>query len=363
MCEGKKVGITANSHKVICKLLEEVLAAARDEGVGIRAIQKVKKEEEAHQDASVEVTEDNARVVSALGEGSNLAAGTAWLWARPEMAGAVEVLFVDEAGQMSLANVVAVSPAASSLVLLGDPQQLDQPQKGVHPPGADTSALEHLLGDHVTIPADHGIFLARTRRMHPGVCDFVSAAFYEGRLGSLPELQRQELRGDGPLSGTGLRYVPVSHRGNQNESREEVEAVARLHGSLLDRRTRWVDRFGQERVLGSADVLVVAPYNAQVAALRARLGPSALVGTVDKFQGQEGAVVLYSMATSTADDAPRGMEFLFSLNRLNVAISRARCLAVLLASPALFQARCRTPRQIQLANALCGFLERATVIS
>lgn len=357
LAAGKKVGITANSHKVICKLLDETTATARAAGVAFSAVQKVNDEKEGCSEPSVSLLEENKDVVAAIENGATLVAGTAWLWARPDMVAKVDVLFIDEAGQMSLANVVAASAGASALVLLGDPQQLDQPTRGVHPPGVDVSALEHLLGEHATITEERGIFLPETRRMHPDVCSFISQAFYEGRLQPMPGLERQTLTGPGPLSGTGLRYVGVSHRGNQNESREEVEVVARLYTSLLDGRTTWTDKEGRQSPLTPQDVLVVAPYNAHVDALRARLGPAARVGTVDKFQGQEAPVVFYSMATSTAEDAPRGMEFLYSLNRLNVAISRAQGLAVLVASPALFQARCRTPRQIRLANALCRILE------
>jgi uncharacterized protein len=260
---------------------------------------------------------------------------------------------------MSLANALAVSQAAAGLILIGDPQQLDQPQKGVHPPGVDVSVLAHLLGGRATIGPDEGLFLAETRRLHPDVCGFISELFYDGRLTPRPENRNQRLNCPGPLDGTGLRYVPVPHTGNQNESPEEVERVTTLFGTLLAAGVTWTDKEGQARRLELEDILAVAPYNAQVSALAQRLPAGARVGTVDKFQGQEGPVVIYSMATSTPEDAPRGMEFLYSLNRLNVAISRARCVAVIVASPALFQVQCRTVRQIELANALCRYREMA----
>ena len=188
---------------------------------------------------------------------------------------------------------------------------------------------------------------------------FTSELFYEGRLTSRPENARQRLNAGDPLGGTGLRYAPVEHRGNQNESQEEVERVAGFVDALLRSGTTWTDKNGETNALGIRDILIVAPYNAQVLALAERLPAGARVGTVDKFQGQEAVIVFYSMATSTLEDAPRGMEFLYSLNRLNVAISRARCVAVIVASPALFQVQCRTPRQIELVNAFCRFLEMA----
>ena len=360
--QGRRVGVTAASHKVISTLLREVCSAAKQSGVRVPVIQKASEGDECD-DASVINAESNEAVLDALTKGTaRVAAGSAWLWAREEMANSVDVLFVDEAGQMSLANVLAASPSATSIVLLGDPQQLDQPQKGVHPPGAGVSALGHLLNGRATIADDQGIFLTETRRLHPDVCAFTSELFYEGRLVARPENAQQRLNATDPLGGTGLRFAPVMHSGNQNESPEEVDKVAVAIEGLLKSGATWTDKKGETRAIALEDILVVAPYNAQVAALIERLPTGARIGTVDKFQGQEASVVLYSMATSTPEDAPRGMEFLYSLNSLNVAVSRARCVAVIVASPALFQVQCKTPRQIELANAFCRYLEMAQVV-
>jgi predicted RecB family nuclease len=360
--QGQRVGITAVSHKVISTLLREVCSAATEAGVPLRAVQKASEGDEC-QHPAVSQAKDNQVVLFALIAGSEkVAAGSAWLWAREEMANSVDVLFVDEAGQMSLANVLALSQAATSIVLLGDPQQLDQPQRGIQPPGAEVSALVHLLNGRATIAADQGVFLTETRRLHPDVCAFTSELFYEGRLLSRPENAKQRLNAGDPLGGTGLRFAPVEHSGNQNESPEEVERVAASVDDLLRSGATWTDKKGETRALTLEDILVVAPYNAQVSALLERLPAGSRVGTVDKFQGQEAPVVLYSMATSTPEDAPRGMEFLYSLNRLNVAVSRAQCAAVIVASPALFQVQCKTPRQIELANAFCRYLEMARTV-
>jgi uncharacterized protein len=357
--QGRRVGVTAASHKVVSTLLRELCSAGEKLGIRLRVIQKA-NDGDWCEDSAVTQTESNEEVLDALTNGSaNVAAGSAWLWAREEMTNAVDVLFVDEAGQMSLANVLAVSPAATSVVLLGDPQQLDQPQKGVHPLGADISALGHLLNGHATISREQGIFITETRRLHPDVCAYISELFYEGRLVPRPENARQSLNAGGSLGGTGLRFLPVAHSDNQNESPEEVERVWALVEGLLQTKTTWTDKEGKTNTLGLHDILIVAPYNAQVAALIEKLPAGARVGTVDKFQGQEAPLVLYSMATSTPEDAPRGMEFLYSLNRLNVAVSRARCVAVIVACPALFQVQCKTPHQIELANAFCRYLEMA----
>ncbi len=378
LARGQRVGVTANSHLVISNLLGAVCAALDERagdgprtgrkqggveadagGVEVRGIQKA-NEGDGCLDPRIVLTDLNGAVAEALAAGdANLAAGTAWLWARAELADAVDVLVIDEAGQMSLANTLAAAQAARSIVLLGDPRQLDQPIQGIHPPGADVSALGHLLGAARTVEASRGIFLDRTWRMHPAVCAFTTEQFYEGRLKTRPELAHQRVVGSGPLAGSGLRFVAVEHTGNTNASTEEAERVAALLRELLDGDAAWVNRDGERRPLTLDDILVVAPYNAQVATLRSALPNGARAGTVDKFQGQEAPIVIYSMATSTSDEAPRGMEFLYSLNRLNVATSRARCIAAIVASPALLGPDCRTPEQMRLANPFCRFLELA----
>ena len=195
--------------------------------------------------------------------------------------------------------------------------------------------------------------------MHPDVCGFISEVFYEGRVRSKPGLAGMRLDAPDPLGGTGLRFVPVDHQGNRSESVEEGDAVDRLVRTLLDGSSTWTNDKGVTQPLGPKDILVVAPYNAHVGLLRKRLPAGVAVGTVDKFQGQQAPVVIYSMATSTPEDAPRGMEFLYSGNRLNVAISRARCAAFLVANPRLFDVRCKSERQMALVNAFCRYLEMA----
>ena len=357
--KGKKVGITGMSHKVIRLLLDGVIAAAKEAGLPpLRCVQKPGDDAEDEEAAHIEFARDNVAPLLALQEGAQVVAGTSWLWAREEYKEAVDVLFVDEAGQMSLANVLAVSQGAKSVVLLGDPQQLEQPLKGSHPEGAEASALEHLLGGAKTMPRDRGLFLEQTRRLHPKLCRFTSEVFYEGLLQPLPGLERQKLSGHAWLGEAGLWFVPVKHEGNQNSAPEEVERIAEIVDSLLRPEVTWTDAEGKCRRLRLEDILIVAPYNAQVSDLGARL-EGARIGTVDKFQGQEAPVVIYSLTTSTPEDAPRGMEFLYSLNRLNVATSRARGMVILVGSARLLEPECQSPRQMQLANALCRYVEMA----
>jgi uncharacterized protein len=354
--QGKKVGVTAVSHKVIRKLLEDVVTAAREMNVsGVTCAHR--KEGADPESRPVREIDSNEEALQSLRSGSvNVLGGTSWLWCREEFNDSVHALFVDEAGQMSLANVLACAQAGKNLVLLGDPQQLEQPQKGSHPEGSDISALAHLLDGRRTISEGQGLFLAETWRLHPAICKFTSELFYEGRLFSLDGLERQDIKAPAPFARPGLWFVPVVHEGNQNHSDEEVERVSAIVELLTQAGSTWVDRRGERKNLTVNDILIVAPYNDQVNRLTERL-PGAKVGTVDKFQGQEAAVVIYSMTTSSPEDAPRGMEFLYNLNRFNVATSRACCACIVVGSPRLFAPECRTPHQMELANALCRYAE------
>ncbi|MBI1795680.1 MAG: TM0106 family RecB-like putative nuclease [Candidatus Eisenbacteria bacterium] len=320
---GRTVGVCAVSHRVVRNLLDGVVRAAAEERVPVACLQKVREVGELGDARVTEVT-DNGDVLAALHGGrAQVVGGTAWLWAREDFSSAVDVLFVDEAGQMSLANVLAVAQGAGALVLLGDPQQLNQPIQGSHPDGTEVSALEHVLEGRSTIAEGRGLFLAETWRLPPEICAFTSELFYASRLEPRFEEGLQTITGSGAWDGAGLRFLPVEHAGRQSACPEEVEVVAAVMASLLAGGVTWRDRDGRTHGLALEDVLAIAPYNAQVADLIARLPRGARVGTVDKFQGQEAPVVLYSMTSSSPQDAPRGMDFLYDAHRFNVATSRA----------------------------------------
>lgn len=348
--EGGRIGVASTSHKAIHNLLDEIEVAAKEDGVRFWGL---KKSTEGNDESVYE----SRHIQSASGIGSfaapavNLIAGTAWLFAREEVERApVDYLFIDEAGQVSLADALAMGTCARNLVFLGDPLQLAQVTQGTHPPGTGVSVLEHLLGDAQTIPPDRGIFLERTFRMHPDITAFVSEIVYEGRLRSAEDCARQSTS-----FGTGLRFIPVEHEANRRRSVEEADAIAGEVDRMLG--GNYVDAQGASRRLVESDFMVVTPYNEQVRCLRGALPDAVRVGTVDKFQGRESPVVFFSMATSSGADAPRNLAFLFSRNRLNVAVSRARCLAILVANPRLLEARCRTIEEMRLVNALCRFVE------
>lgn len=338
----RRVGIVAQSHKVIHNLLDAVEAAAAEEGADFKGVKRGGEYESAH------VKQGD---VAALADPEVLLfAGTAWFLAREEFDGMLDTLVIDEAGQYSLADALACGTSARRLVVLGDPMQLAQVTQGVHPGGSGASVLEHVLGEeHTTIPEHMGVFLEKTRRMHPDVCRFVSEAFYESRLGTIPACA-----GRSTSDGVGVRWLAVPHEGNRVDSEEEADAIAREIERLVG---HTFHEGGSSRSLRESDVMVVAPYNAQVRLLRERLHEGVEVGTVDKFQGREAVVVFYSMASSSGEDVPRGLDFLLSRNRLNVAVSRAKCLAYVACSPRLLDVDCRTIEHVRLANALCRFVE------
>ncbi len=268
--------------------------------------------------------------------------GTAWDFANANRVppGSLDLLVIDEAGQFCLANTIAVAPAAANLLLLGDPQQLPQVSQGTHPEPVDTSALDWLVDGRRTLADERGYFLDLSYRMHPAVCAAVSALSYEDRLHSHPCTAARHLDGYQP----GVHVNTVEHQGNSTESPEEADAIAAQIERLLGR--SWTDEHGT-RPLAAPDVLVLAPYNAQVTLIRRRLSSAGLgavrVGTVDKFQGGQAPVVFVSMTASSAEVVPRGISFLLNRNRLNVAVSRAQYAAVIVRSQLLTEYLPATP--------------------
>lgn len=356
IAQGHRVGVAAGSHAAIHNLLTEVEKHAPP-GESFAGLKRCGADGSNSYESVRGLIESSNEIADFAGGNYNLVAGTAWLFCREEMDDTLDYLFIDEAGQIVLADALAMGTCARNLILLGDPQQLAQVGQAIHPPGAGVSVLEHLLGEDTTIPPERGLFIDQTRRMHPDVCRFISAAIYEDRLESFADCANQRVEAPGELTGTGIRYIPAVHEGNMRESPEEAEVIAGLIEDLL--RGHYFQTDGTSGTIAPEEIMVVAPYNAQVSCLREHLPDGVKVGTVDKFQGQEAAVCFFSMATSSGEEIPRNLEFLFSRNRLNVAVSRARCLAVLVCNPALLNIRCRNAEQMRLVNALCWFVEMA----
>jgi predicted RecB family nuclease len=324
---GKRVGASSNSHKAIHKLLSEVEKHAKAAGFRFSGAKRGNEDDPETQFNSLNITTifDSADASPQ----HRLVGGTVFHFSRDDQRDAYDYLFVDEAGQVSLGNLVAMVGAAANIVLVGDQMQLPQPVQGVHPGETALSSLEYLLEDKATVPEDRGILLNETRRLHPTLCAFISEAIYDGRLEAHPSTAKRQLvlrpGADTALRPAGISFVPIAHDGCTQSSRAEAEAVVRL---VTELQTHKVLRDGKESPLTLEDILIVAPYNLQVNLLKQLLPQGAQVGTVDKFQGQEAAVVIVSMTTSKGVDAPRGTEFLFNPNRFNVAVSRAQCLTV-----------------------------------
>jgi uncharacterized protein len=356
---GKRVGVASHGHKAINQLLKEIEKVTAGKGGQFRGIKKSSREDQKFAGGGwIEDTTANQGVTTS----HQLVAGTAFLFARPEHDQQFDYLFVDEAGQVSLADVVAMGTAARNVVLVGDQMQLAQPIKGAHPRGSGISGLQYILKDHPTVPPERGIFLSQTRRMHPDLCAFISAAVYDGRLHSAAGAEVRQVLADPSLDPeaigpSGLRFVDVESLACTQRNTAEAERLNRTYRALLGQPRR--NKASEIRKITTEDILVVSPYNMQVEILKRTLPAGARVGTVDKFQGQEAAIVLISMATSSGEDLPRNIEFLYSRNRLNVAISRAECLAVIFANPRLLEVACHTIPQMELVNGLCWAREFA----
>lgn len=350
---GKKVAISSNGHKAINNLLKGVVDQCKSDGIsGYFACNKDTDGDLAQM--GIDVIENN-KICTRLRSGCVIGT-TAWGFSREDLADKFDYLFIDEAGQVSMANLVAMSQSTKNIVLIGDQMQLGQPSQGVHPEDSGLSVLDYLLHDHPTIPSHMGVFLGTTYRMHSSVNKFISDAVYEGKLVSEIDNDKQSIAIPDGYNGVvnqaaGIIYVPVEHEGNTQASDEEVDQIVVIARDLLVR--TFTDKKGVSRKISWDDILFVAPYNFQVNKLKQALGNKARVGSVDKFQGQEAPVVVLSMCASDPNESPRGLNFLFDQNRLNVAISRAQCMAIVVANPGLADTSVSKVEQIAKLNVYC----------
>jgi hypothetical protein len=364
---GKRVGVASNSHKAVINLLEACGKAEREAGRVLRGV-KVGGEQEGNlfsDNPSFQFVKDSGDGHGAYSGG--VVGGTAWLFVRPEWENQLDFLFIDEAGQVSMANSIAMARCAKNLILLGDQMQLEQPVEGTHPGDSGLSGLQYTLKDlaaskpdepafHAVVPSDYGLFLGESRRMHPSVCSFISESIYEGRLSSHVDCAKQRI--ELPAKGGtliqkehGIVFSEVEHDGNIQQSDEEVERVKAIYIEILGR--PYTDSEGKTKPLELEDFLFIAPYNAQVRALQAALPEGARVGSVDKFQGQQAPVCILSLCSSYGEYGGRGLAFILDRNRVNVAISRAQCLAVVVADPRIATATAGSLGEMTLINLFC----------
>lgn len=363
---GKTVGIASNSHKAIDNLLVAYGETMRAKGEHLKGIKVLGDDDGRLFDENPDLQYVGATKDARAAFSSGVVGGTAWLFARPEWTQALDYLVVDEAGQVSLANVVAMARCARNIILLGDQMQLEQPAQGVHPGDSGLSGLQYALKDldaskpdapifHAVVPRDSGLFLGESRRMHPDVCSFISDSIYEGRLASHPDCERQRIElagGEGFIrKGCGIVFSPVEHDGNIQRSDEERDRVVAIYNELAGRPYTASD--GTTRPLAPGDFLFIAPYNAQVRALQAVLPAGARVGSVDKLQGQQAPVCILSLCSSYGEYGARGLSFILDRNRINVAISRAQCLAIVVADPRIAGTTANSIAEMLLVNLLC----------
>ncbi len=326
---GWRIGVVAQSHAVVENLLAGIVHAGVDP-------QRIAKKNNKTHDAPWREIDTHAYPSFLTDNAGCVIGGTAWDFANAQRIppGSLDLLTIEEAGQFNLANTIAVAASARNLLLLGDPQQLPQVSQGTHPEPVDESALGWLIEGGHTLPPERGYFLDRSYRMHPAVCAAVSRLSYDGRLLANETVTAARRLADCP---PGVRLSTVPHRGNSVDSIEEAQVIVTEARRLLGR--DWTDERGVTTPLRANDMLVVTPYNAQVALLRKCLDAAGLTtlqaGTVDKFQGQQAPVVFFSMTASSIDDVPRGISFLLNRNRLNVAVSRAQYAAVVVSSDVL----------------------------
>jgi len=364
---GKRVGVASNSHKAVVNLLIACGEAVRERGKVLQGV-KVGGDDEGPLFAENPAVRHIENGADARGVYSNgIIGGTAWLFTRPEWEGALDFLFIDEAGQVSLANTIAMSRCAANLVLLGDQMQLEQPVQGAHPGDSGLSGLQYALKDldasrpdlpvfHAVVPSHYGLFLGESRRMHPSVCRFISESIYDGMLQSHSHCERQKISVPDGIQNSiaiehGIVFVGVEHDGNIQQSDEEVERVQAIYQELLGRTYTASD--GKTRILVLDDFLFIAPYNAQVRALQAAFPPNARIGSVDKFQGQEAPVCVLSLCSSYGEYGSRGLSFILDRNRINVAVSRAQCMAVIVADPRIAGTPASSLNEMNLLNLFC----------
>jgi len=368
LAAGQRVGVTSNSHKAILNLMGasgEALAEMGEELVGIKA--------GGERDDPMAASFPNLRFVGGGGAAhgtyeGGIVGGTAWLFTRPEWEGQLDYLFIDEAGQVPLANAVAMARAANNVVLLGDQMQLEQPIQGSHPGDAGMSVLQYALKDEAAsrpdapvyypvIPPNKGLFLGTSRRMHPNVCRFISESIYDGRLAHHADCERQRVElgtSEWVQVESGIQFSAVEHEGNVQRSDEEVARVVQVYEELVGK--PFTDKDGVTRPLTLDDFLFIAPYNAQVRAMKDALPEAAKVGSVDRFQGQEAPVTVLSLCSSPGEYGSRGLGFILDKNRVNVAISRAKCLAVVVADPRIGDTLPGSIEEMRLLNLFCKAL-------
>jgi uncharacterized protein len=357
MKASKKVGVTSNSHEAIKTLLIAIEQQAESQNFEFSGMRKARSSDKYDWKFIKDITTGKPLNFDEY----SLYAGTSWFFVDPRMNKTLDYLFIDEAGQGALGTTIANATSAKNLVLIGDQMQLSQPMRAKHEGYARMSSLDFVLEDNDTILADKGVFLNVTRRLNNKICDYISSSFYDSRLtsDSITKTRSVNLKLN-PIKDEGIFYVPIDHSGCSQRSDEEADLVEKTFNKIINRDFKNGKATGK---ISAKDIMVVAPYNAQANNIRERLKKKyddVRVGTIDLFQGQEAKVVLISMTTSDVDSLPRHKDFFFSRNRLNVAISRAECVAIIIFNENLLLASTSSIKEMKLINSFCKLLKFKT---
>ena len=345
--QGKRIAVTSNSHKAINNVLEWIDRIANEQNYAYTGIKKYSSQSRDSKYESDNMASKSS--LKSLPDETQLLAATKFEFSKEIYDSVFDYLFIDEAGQLAIPDVIASGTCAHNLVLIGDPRQLGNPSDIIHPGDSGLSVLDYILGDLNTVPLDLGVFLGITRRMRSEITPFISDSFYDARLQSHPSTnERYLILQSNPLpADSGIVMIEMDHADNAQSSQEEISLIKKLYEYF--RSQHYFDG-EQERVIQHEDMLVVAPYNVQVNLLQKNLPEGNRTGTIDKFQGQEAPISILSMTSSDGENAPRGINFLMEEARLNVAISRAQCLSVILINKELFNAQPNNIEQIKLKN-------------
>ena len=358
--KSKKIGITANSHKVIFNLLNKIEELAKD-NFSFEGYHKCGSTPDKRFDGKFIKNISDSKKMDMLFEDmdANLFSGTAWCFSRPACEEKLDYIFVDEAGQLTTADIVAISLSAKNVVIIGDQMQLSSPISAVHPGESGKSLPEYLLEDQDTISSNKGIFIDKSRRLHPKLCKFTSENFYDGRLKNFDITEKRKItfsKKENLLPETGILMVDAKHKeACRQKSEEEGKIVKDFYNKLLG--STFSDNKNPKKIMNEEDILVVAPYNVQVNYLKSILPKEARVGTIDKFQGQQAPATIISMTTSDPESLPRNVDFFFSRNRLNVAISRSQCLSIVIMNKKILEIACKKVEHILLVNTFMKLLE------
>ena len=359
---GLRIAVSSNSHAVINNLLTKVRESC-DLNKFEALIYKIENSSKPDEDLkNKKISTIPTKKIAENIENANVIGGTVWALSSLELTDKFDVLVIDEAGQMSMANLMVMARCTKSIILVGDQQQLSQPSQAKHNWGAGLSTLEYWLDEQKVVPNDLGIFLTKSWRMHPKITEIVSDLFYEGKLnGSKENGINQILWGKTFKSNTGkiipnngVHFEMVSHEGNSQESQTEIDKIKEIIDSLTNSEFQYLsDGKIKKGKITKKEIIVIAPYNKQVQKLQDCLNEKAKISTVDKFQGREAAVAIFSLTSSSGNDAPRGLNFLLETNRLNVAISRAKCLSIIVGSKSLLSSSVNSINEAQLINNIC----------